>query len=215
MPQLTLPDPAGLDTMSLVHESTELYRTCERRRARPTAPRSLPESQLRRLLERPDDLLRGNLARPVKISHDSVIVEADLTSAEGPCAWPISSIAPETGGRPSADCFGRSRALRAWHLARALQARGIPTAQPIAACQPNGVATAGHELPGDPVDRRGRRICTFTAGGWRAGRSRTAPRGGRCAREPRPPHRPHARRRHRSPRPEGGQPAGGRSTTTT
>ena len=133
----------------------------------------LPEPQLRRMLERPDDLLCDNLARPVKISHDSVIVEADLDLCRGTMCVAYKQYRPRNWWKSLCGLFRRSRALRCWQLARALQARGILTAQPIAACQPKGwrrAATSylatqwiagaenlhlyGWRLAGQPMDER-------------------------------------------------------------
>lgn len=98
----------------------------------------LSQRQLRRLLEHPDDLLWRNLAQPVKISHDSLLVEAELPLAERVVHVAYKRYLPRNGWKVFLGFFRRSRALEAWRLGHALLARGISTAPPVVALQPAG-----------------------------------------------------------------------------
>ena len=95
------------------------------------------ETELRRLLEDPDELLWRNLHQPVKIGHGSLMVEAVLPLAAGPAHVVWKQFRPRSWWKSFSSMFRRSRARRAWHLARALLARQIPTARPLAMCEPN------------------------------------------------------------------------------
>ena len=98
----------------------------------------LPQRQLGRLLENPEDLLWRNLAQPVKISHDSLLVEAELPLPQRVVRMAYKQYRPRNGWKAFWGLFRRSRALEAWRLGQALLTRGIPTAPPVAAFQPAG-----------------------------------------------------------------------------
>lgn len=100
------------------------------------AVRDVPPQIARQLLADPDRPLRRHRHAPVKISHSSVVVQAELMLAGGPL--PVAYKRSRVGSwwkRLLARCRP-SRALRGWYLGHALLARGIATARPLVVCQP-------------------------------------------------------------------------------
>jgi tRNA A-37 threonylcarbamoyl transferase component Bud32 len=93
---------------------------------------------LRCLLDRPDILLWRNLHRPVKIGHSSLMVQADLPLSWGPTRVAYKQYRPRGWWKSLCRTLGRRPARSAWHLGRRLLAMGIPTARPLAMCQPGG-----------------------------------------------------------------------------
>jgi tRNA A-37 threonylcarbamoyl transferase component Bud32 len=96
----------------------------------------LPAPELVRLLEHPDALVWRHLDRPVKLSHESLLVEAELPWADGPVHVAYKQFRPRRWWKSLCGRFRRSRARRGWELGRALLARGIATPRPLAACEP-------------------------------------------------------------------------------
>jgi hypothetical protein len=92
----------------------------------------LPEPELARLLEEPEQLLWQNLDRPIKLGHGSLIVQAEIAMAEGPVRIAYKRCRPRNGWKSLCGCFRRGRALRGWCLGHALLARGIATPRPLA-----------------------------------------------------------------------------------
>jgi len=99
--------------------------------------RDLAERELHGLLEDPDELLWRNLHRPVKLGYGSLMVEAELTLVGGPAHVIYKRYGPRGWWKSFCSIFRQSRARRAWHLARALLARQVDTARPLAVCEPH------------------------------------------------------------------------------
>ena len=130
MPALALQHPRLADD-----RSSRLHRRADCRgnslwRAR------LPRPELTRLLAQPDALVWRHLDRPVKISHETLLVEAELPLADGPVHVAYKQFRPRRWWKTLCGRFRRSRARRGWELGRALLARGIATPRPLAACEP-------------------------------------------------------------------------------
>ncbi len=96
----------------------------------------LPEAELVRLLEHPDALLWRHLDRPVKISHECLLVEAELPLGSAAVRVAYKQFRPRSWWKSLCGRFRPSRARRGWDLGRALLARGIATPRPLAACEP-------------------------------------------------------------------------------
>lgn len=103
----------------------------------------LADGQLRRLLEDPDGLLWRHLDRPVKIDHDSLMVQAQLPLDRGPVPVAYKRYRPRNWWKSFCSLFRRSRARRAWRLGHALLARRISTARPLAVCEPRRPPVSG------------------------------------------------------------------------
>ncbi len=97
---------------------------------------ALPEAELLRLLKDPKSLLWRHLDRPVKISHECLLVEAELPLAGAAVAVAYKQFRPRSWWKSLCGRFRRSPARRGWDLGRALLARGIATPRPLAACVP-------------------------------------------------------------------------------
>jgi len=102
------------------------------------AVRDLPQSQLRRLLQQPDALLWQNIDHPVKISHTTVMVTAELNLPGGRVRVAYKQYRPRNWWKALCGLFRGGRAWAGWRLGHALLARNIPTARPLALCQPRG-----------------------------------------------------------------------------
>ncbi len=98
----------------------------------PTCCWTTPE--LSRLLEDPDEPLEGNLHRPVKLGHSTVIVEAELPLADRPVHVAYKRYRPRNWWKALLGFFRRSRAVRGWCAGHALLLRGIATPRPLAVC---------------------------------------------------------------------------------
>ncbi len=99
---------------------------------------ALPEAELLRLLKDPESLLWRHLDRPVKISHECLLVEAELPLAGATVQVAYKQFRPRSWWKSLCGRFRRSPARRGWELGRALLARGIATPRPLAACVPRG-----------------------------------------------------------------------------
>jgi len=102
------------------------------------AVRDLPRSMVESLLRSPDELWQANVSRPVKLSHGSLVVEADLATATGLIRVAVKRLRPKTLGKALSLLFRRGRAPEAWYRGHALLARGIPTARPLVVYEPAG-----------------------------------------------------------------------------
>lgn len=96
----------------------------------------LPEAELVRLLEDPAGLLWRHIGRPVKISHDGVMVQAVLpmTGQDLPVAF--KRYRERNWWKALCSLIRSPRAFRAWRLGRALLSKDIATPLPVAACCP-------------------------------------------------------------------------------
>jgi tRNA A-37 threonylcarbamoyl transferase component Bud32 len=100
------------------------------------AVRELPRRLVEQLLHNPEQLWQANVDRPVKLSHGSLVVEAELKGVDR--VWPVAvkRLRPKTWWKALASWFRRGRAPEAWYRGHALLARGIPTARPLAVYEP-------------------------------------------------------------------------------
>jgi tRNA A-37 threonylcarbamoyl transferase component Bud32 len=96
----------------------------------------LPEMALSQLLEHPETLLWRHLDRPVKLSHESLLVEAELPLTGGPVRAAYKQFRPRGWWKAISGRFRTSRAMRGWTLGRALLALGVATPRPLAVCEP-------------------------------------------------------------------------------
>ena len=139
----------------------------------------LSEAALAQLLEHPETLLWRHLDRPVKLSHETVLVEGELPLAGGPelggtgvspespestgkmpvppgagrSAWPTSSFVPRAGGRRFAGVFAPAAPCGDGGLAAALDPRHCHAASAGGLRTPPRNA-ARRELSGDRMDPR-------------------------------------------------------------
>lgn len=91
-----------------------------------------------RLLADPETPLHCNVQRPVKLSHTSLLVEAELFAGPAPVAVAYKRTRPSGWWKSRLAWFRRRRALRAWRLGHALASRGIKTARPLLVIVPRG-----------------------------------------------------------------------------
>ncbi|MBI3465633.1 MAG: hypothetical protein HY000_21655 [Planctomycetes bacterium] len=101
--------------------------------------RDFTAAELAAVLADPESLIRRNLHRPTKLSHSSVVVEAQLNLGGVPAPVAFKRCRRKTWSKRLAALFGPSRAWRSWCFGHALRARGIATPRPILVCQPRGV----------------------------------------------------------------------------
>ena len=91
-----------------------------------------PLPKLIQLLETPGQLLEANLHRPHKLSHRSVVVQADLELDDGPTLVAYKRVRPRNWWKTLLHYFRRNPAMEAWYYGHALLLRGIATARPLA-----------------------------------------------------------------------------------
>lgn len=108
------------------------YRVLRSGRATVCAVGKLPEADLRRLLEAPDDILWRHIDCPVKIDHGVVIVKAALRLGTKTTPVAYKRYRPRSWWKAVLWYLRPRRAARAWRLGRALASRGIATARPLA-----------------------------------------------------------------------------------
>jgi tRNA A-37 threonylcarbamoyl transferase component Bud32 len=99
------------------------------------AVRELPDSLVAQLFHRPERLLGQSLDYPVKISHTTLFVRAEVSLDDHVLRIGLKRCRPRNAWKALAGCFRPSRARRAWYLGHALLARRIATARPLAACE--------------------------------------------------------------------------------
>lgn len=104
----------------------------------------LPREELLPLLERPQAPLAANTHRPYKLSHRSLVVQADLTLADGRTLVAYKRVRPRNWWKTLLHYFRRNPALAAWYYGHALRLRGIATARPLAVLE--------QKRPGLPAD---------------------------------------------------------------
>jgi tRNA A-37 threonylcarbamoyl transferase component Bud32 len=95
-------------------------------------------SLLERIVRDPAGLVWQNVARPVKISRESLIVEADLSLGPTTIHVAYKQYRPRNWWKSLCGLVRRSRALENWEWAQVLLARGIATPPPVVACRPGG-----------------------------------------------------------------------------
>lgn len=168
----------------------------------------LPEASLSQLLEHPETLLWRHLDQPIKLSHDSVLVQAELPLAGGTVPIAYKQFRPQGWWKAFWGRFRTSRALRAWTLGRTLLALGIATPRPLAAIEPRR-GPPRRQLSGHRVDPGREPPRIRLAAGQTPQRAAIA--AGLPSRKRRPAAGENARGRGRPSRPQGGQSRGGRS----
>src|SRR5262249_21174715 len=94
--------------------------------------RDLDRAELARLLTDPDALLSAYRDRPAKLSHTSVVVEAEMTLDSEPVRVAYKRSRAKSWLKALTAPWRRSRSLHAWYMGHALLSRGIATARPIA-----------------------------------------------------------------------------------
>ncbi len=91
---------------------------------------------LETLLADPEEAIRHGLSRPVKISHESVVVEAELPVGGRPTRLAFKRYRPRNRRKAFLGRFRASPARRDWNIARRMVARGVATAQPLLLLEP-------------------------------------------------------------------------------
>jgi len=103
--------------------------------ARGHAVADVPRDILRQWLDDPDRLLRKNAHRPIKLTHRSVVVEAEFPLAGGPVRVAFKRVRAKNWWKSLLFLFRRSPAMNAWRRGHSLLSRGIATSRPLAVCQ--------------------------------------------------------------------------------
>ena len=101
-------------------------------RSRALAVGDLPRAELALLVDRPSGPLLDNAHRPYKLSHRSIVVQAELTLGAGRAVVAYKRVRPRNWWKTLLHYFRRNPALEAWYYGHALLLRGIATARPLA-----------------------------------------------------------------------------------
>lgn len=101
-------------------------------RATALAVADLPAARLTSLIDAPPALLMENVNRPWKLSHRSMVVQAELTLERGTTPVAYKRVRPRNWWKTLLHYFRRSPAVTAWYYGHALLLRGVATARPLA-----------------------------------------------------------------------------------
>jgi len=100
------------------------------------AAEGVPPTLVERLLADPEAVIRRGLKRPVKISHGSVLVEAELPLGGRMTRVAYKQYRPRSRWKAICHLLRRSPARRDWTAAQRLVALGIATARPVLLVEP-------------------------------------------------------------------------------
>jgi len=100
------------------------------------AAEGVPPTLVERLLADPEAVIRRGLKRPVKISHGSVLVEADLPLGGRKTRVAYKQYRPRSLWKAICRLLRRSPARRDWTAAQRLVALGIAAARPVLLVEP-------------------------------------------------------------------------------
>jgi len=103
------------------------------------AIREFSAVELAAVLDDPESLIRRNLHRPMKLSHSSVVVEAEVSVGGAPLRVAFKRCRRKTWLKRVAGLLEPSRAWRSWFFGHAMRARRIATPRPIFVCHPKGI----------------------------------------------------------------------------
>jgi hypothetical protein len=92
----------------------------------------LPRDELAALAASPQAPLAANTHRPFKLSHRSMVVQAELKLETGSTLVAYKRVRPRNWWKTLLHYFRRNPAREAWYYGHALLVRGIPTARPLA-----------------------------------------------------------------------------------
>ncbi len=83
-------------------------------------------------------MIRAAACRPVKIDHETLIVQSELTVGDGSMPVAVKQYRPRTLWKALAAIFRPAKAIENWRKAEFLLAREIATPRPLLACRPHG-----------------------------------------------------------------------------
>jgi tRNA A-37 threonylcarbamoyl transferase component Bud32 len=105
---------------------------------------ALAESLLRSVALAPDILTRAAAGRPVKISHDSIVVEVDWPTGDRSIRAAVKQYRPRNVCKALLRMLRPARAIENWRKAELLLHCGVATPRPLLACQPHGWKESGN-----------------------------------------------------------------------
>ncbi len=105
---------------------------CDVAGGRGHAVRDFDVGRLQQLIESPQRFIEQNLEVPLKISHSSIVVEADVPLGGSMHHALYKRIGVTSFTKWLTSFFRQSRAEQSWRLGHALLVRGIATARPLA-----------------------------------------------------------------------------------
>ncbi|HET6881681.1 MAG TPA: lipopolysaccharide kinase InaA family protein [Pirellulales bacterium] len=114
-----------------LRSNRDFYRHKEGR-ATALAVNDLAPAELATLASAPHAPLAANTHRPFKLSHRSMVVQAELKLDAGNVLVAYKRVRPRNWWKTLLHYFRRNPALQAWFYGHALLLRGIPTARPLA-----------------------------------------------------------------------------------
>ncbi len=100
----------------------------------------MPQALLRGIAANPGKMIEAAACRPVKISHESLVVEATLTAGGRTMLVAVKQYRPRTFWKAVAAIFRPARAMQNWQKAKFLLSQEIATPRPQLACRPRGWA---------------------------------------------------------------------------
>jgi tRNA A-37 threonylcarbamoyl transferase component Bud32 len=107
---------------------------------------TVPASLLRSIAADPGKLVQDGAARPVKIGHESLVVEHEWPVGDRLMPVAVKQYRPRTVWKALAAIFRPAKAIENWRKAEFLLAGGIATPRPLLACRPRGWTALGTSL---------------------------------------------------------------------
>jgi tRNA A-37 threonylcarbamoyl transferase component Bud32 len=104
---------------------------------------AVPESLGRGIAADPSDLIRAAASHPVKISHESLMVEQQWPVGDRSMRVAVKQYRPRTFWKALAAIVRPAKAMQNWGKAQFLLAREIATPRPLLACRERGWTTSG------------------------------------------------------------------------
>jgi tRNA A-37 threonylcarbamoyl transferase component Bud32 len=103
---------------------------------------TLPESMVRGIAANPTSMIQAAAGQPVKISHESLIVEADWPAKECSIRVAVKQYLPRSLWKALTAICRPAKAMENWRKAEFLLAHGVATPRPLLACRPHGWAAS-------------------------------------------------------------------------
>jgi tRNA A-37 threonylcarbamoyl transferase component Bud32 len=105
---------------------------------------ALSESLFRAFALDPDILIRAAAGRPVKISHDSILVEVEWATGDRSIRAAVKQYRPRNVCKALLAMLRPAKSMENWRKAEFLRNCGVATPRPLLACQPHGWKELGN-----------------------------------------------------------------------
>ena len=98
----------------------------------------VPENLRKHIARNPDHFIQAAAARPVKISCETLVLQANLPVRGGPLTVAVKQYLPRSLRKILAAWFRQPKAVESWTKAEFLRGHDIATPRPLMACRTRG-----------------------------------------------------------------------------